>query len=141
MEIFKSIPEYSSYIAGSLGTIKKSDGTILKQTTQKAGYCVVKVKHDDGRWVVRSVHRLVCLAFHPNPENKSDVNHIDADKSNNCSDNLEWATRQENMTHAKENKLYNPNLGELHQHSKLSNANANEIVKMSNNGTSQVVVA
>jgi len=48
----------------------------------------------------RGVHRLVAEAYLPNPESKCDVNHKDFNKSNNNVDNLEWATRSENIQHS-----------------------------------------
>ena len=47
---------------------------------------------DDGLQVDTYVHRAVALAFLPNPEGYPTVDHRDRDKSNNCVENLRWAT-------------------------------------------------
>lgn len=52
------------------------------------------------KYIRNSVHRLVALAFHDNPEGKLEVNHLDENRSNNRADNLKWATRLENVHHS-----------------------------------------
>lgn len=51
----------------------------------------------DGKQKQYRVHRLVAMAFIPNPENKDFVDHIDTDRKNNNVENLRWVTRQENQ--------------------------------------------
>lgn len=46
------------------------------------------------------IHRLVALAFIPNPNNYPCVNHIDGNRKNNTSTNLEWCTVMANNHHA-----------------------------------------
>ena len=46
------------------------------------------------------LHRLVAEAFISNPSGKLEVNHINGNKLDNRAENLEWATRSDNMRHA-----------------------------------------
>lgn len=46
-----------------------------------------------------SVHRLVAFAFISNSKNKSQVNHINGNRTDNSKENLEWNTNGENKEH------------------------------------------
>jgi len=71
------------------------------------------------------IHRLVAIAFIPNPFNLPQVNHKDGIKINNYPSNLEWCTVSENAIHASKNKL--SSTGEKHWNSKLTEKEIVEI--------------
>lgn len=75
---------------------------ILKAKTKR--YAGVTLSNSTKK-IYPDIHRLVALAFIPNPNNKPCVNHIDGDKQNNCVSNLEWLNWDENIQHAYENGL------------------------------------
>ena len=65
--------------------------------------------YKNGKRTYYKVHRLVAMAFLPNPENKEQVNHIDGNKTNNFLYNFVSATRKENIHHAIVNNLMKTN--------------------------------
>ena len=75
---------------------------ILKPKTDRHGYLIVGL-YAGGKRKMHRVHRLVCQAFHDNPDNKPQVNHINEDKTDNRACNLEWSTRIENCNHGTRN--------------------------------------
>lgn len=81
------------------GTPVLRKGRELTPTDNGTGYFQVKFQID-GKKYHKYIHRLVAENFLPNPENKSDVNHINGDKSKNNVENLEWVSHSENILHA-----------------------------------------
>ena len=67
---------------------------IIKPFVCDNGYLQVGL-HKDGKQKTCYIHRLVALAFIPNPENKPTVNHLNENKTLNTVENLEWATHKE----------------------------------------------
>ena len=45
------------------------------------------------------VHTLVARTYLDNPNNYTEVNHLDGNKTNNCVNNLEWCSHSANMLH------------------------------------------
>lgn len=76
----------------------------IAPTFTSTGYYKVELMKNHIRRSFK-IHRLVAIAFIPNPLNKPYVNHLDGNKLNNHVSNLEWCTQKENITHAYETGL------------------------------------
>ena len=64
------------------------------------GYlCVILYKDNEKKKCY--VHRLVAEAYIPNPDNLTDVDHIDNDKTHNYLNNLQWITHKDNCRKSK----------------------------------------
>lgn len=101
----KEIKDYEKYIISNKGDI------YIKETMQKMGtylsnngYLRIGLTKDNKKTNFL-VHRLVAISYLKNIDNKIQVNHINGIKTDNRLDNLEWATREENMQHAYKNGL------------------------------------
>lgn len=113
---WKKIPNYENYLINEDGEVISLSRTVVSRgktrTTKERqinpwidknhGYLKV-VLCKDGKPKMFFVHRLVALVFIPNPENKSEVNHLDSDRANCNVKNLVWATPKENSQHAQLN--------------------------------------
>lgn len=97
-ELWKVIEDHPNYMISTHGNVLNvARNKLLKPTTN--GYASVGLT-TNGERKFYNVHRLVALAFIPNPDNKPEVNHLDENKQNNCVCNLEWSTSQENSEHS-----------------------------------------
>lgn len=92
------------YEVSNTGKIKSVKAQKLMKQHQNRGYLISHICKK-GKHFNLKIHRAVAEAFIPNPEGKREVNHIDGNKMNNHSSNLEWVTPSENIRHARENGL------------------------------------
>ena len=92
MENWKTIKNHENFSVSNLGEIKNTlTGELLKKHNHPKGYDQV---YFAGHTFL--VHKIVCEAFHENPDNKPCVDHIDGNKKNNAASNLRWVSYSEN---------------------------------------------
>ena len=95
-EIWKKI-DNENYSISNLGKIRNDiTGRFLKGTLHNKGYLQVNL---DGKYYY--IHRLIAIAFIPNPDNKLFVDHINNIRDDNRIENLRWATKTENNQNSK----------------------------------------
>jgi len=106
------------------GVVTRNGKTISQRKTDR-GYIAVNNKGKSA-----PLHRLVAMAFIPNPQNLPEVNHIDGNKENNTPSNLEWCSRKQNMRHAFSTGLCKVRFGEASPAAKLTDAEVSEIARI-----------
>lgn len=128
-EIWKDIRGYEGLYqvsnTGKICSAIKSRYRVLKPIKKDNGYLCVslsKLKKSKRFYI----HHLVMQAFPGDRPDKVDINHIDGNKANNNVFNLEYATRSENMAHARKIGLHN-NFADGHYNAKLNSELVREI--------------
>ena len=95
MESWKSVDEYPNYEVSTLGRVRRGE-KMLKAHLNNWGYYDVYLSLNNAPHKFK-VHRLVALAFIPNPDSKKEVDHINRIRSDNRVENLRWTTHSENI--------------------------------------------
>lgn len=112
VEIWKPVVGYEGiYEVSNMGRVKSLDRLVKRNNhfDRKKGrilspsinslYPMVRLSKN-GEHKSTFLHRIIAIAFIPNPNNKPQVNHIDGNKHNYSISNLEWCTQSENNAHA-----------------------------------------
>lgn len=111
-EVWKDIPNFEEYYqASTIGRIRSKDrytnyknngtlalrkGKLLSPKTTNKGYLEVGLTVN-GKLYHKRVHQLIALTFIPNPNNFTQINHINENKTDNRVENLEWCTAKQNV--------------------------------------------
>ena len=91
-EVWASLPGYPGYWVSSEGRVRSRRGVLKPSRRNRTGHLAVVLP--GARSVL--VHRLVALAFVPNPDALPLVLHGDDDPANNRAANLAWGTSAQN---------------------------------------------
>jgi len=90
-------PGYFACVDGHIYSAKPWRGSGFRRLAEgknRDGYRTVQLQLS-GKSVTRPIHRIVCTTF-KGPMGGLEVRHLDGDKENNSSENLEWGTQKDN---------------------------------------------
>lgn len=121
-EKFKTYPWYPLYLISNTGRVislhKWSSRELIPRqawpiSEKNTGYKIFTITD---KWKQKHVflHKAIALLFIPNPNNLTQVNHIDWNKLNNSIENLEWISPSDNQRHAYRTWLKKVNMTNAH---------------------------
>lgn len=98
-KIIEITPDYKISEFGDIISLKSGAEKAIKPFIERSGYKVASLCVN-GKYIRKRIHQFVAMSFLENPLNLKEVNHKDADKSNNHFSNLEWCTHTHNIRHS-----------------------------------------
>lgn len=87
------------YIIFENGDIYNKYNKKLSPVDNGKGYLIINININKKR-TCKSIHRLLGECFLENPNNYTDINHIDGNRKNNALSNLEWCSHGYNIKHS-----------------------------------------
>jgi len=100
-EQWRPIDGYPNYEVSNQGRVQilsvkgKPCKRIVNSQANNVGYLSVVLKAGTNDWKRVYIHRLVALAFIPNPDNKPTIDHINRIRTDNKASNLRWFSYEE----------------------------------------------
>ena len=92
-EIWKDEPGFPGYQVSNAGRVRSFYRVLAPDSVK--GYYRVRL-YRNGRVYRIFIHRLVAMAFVPNPDGLPQINHKNEIKTDNRAENLEWCTAKYN---------------------------------------------